>query len=373
MFEFEEAFNDMLNGIRLALQSKEDQPDIQLDLGLISGTIQELLDSEDENIDEQIKVLANFLIELLNILPFTYGPLAFLFLFLGVMFENNVELDDSQAAVYVNALINYASNTFLLIDQFGERLPPQLRKQYEDALRRTELSLVATSSRSEKIRTAMRNHPKFKEFQEITTANRWEYKFLFFAANILENEDVIVVHPLENWGVEMRISGITSNWSLQVLMAHYLKKHNPNLPIKAPPQKQVDCLLGEGSSMVSGTMNFVYELYNWTGIDRIPSNSSDSACFSKSLNHRIWGEGVPCDIMSFEGKRIILLGPLSYNRSMNASRDFESQKASLTILRDLTNEEIQTLLSKLTSISKEDKQRALEEASKISHVALGQN
>ncbi|EFC37551.1 predicted protein [Naegleria gruberi] len=372
MFEFEEAFNDMLNNIRLAVQSKEDQPNIQLNLGLISETIQELLESEEENIDQQIEVLANFLIELMKVIPFSYGPLAFLFLFMGVMFENNVELNDEQAAVYVNALINYASNTFLLVDQFGDRIPPQILKQYEDALRRIELSLVATSSRSEKVRAAMRAHPKFNEFQELTAANRWEYKFLFFATNILENEDIIVIHPLENWGVEMRIDGVTSNWSLHVLMAHYLKQHNPSLAIKAPPKKQVDCLLGEGSSMVGGSMSWVYECYNWTGIDRIPLNSSDSECFSKSLNHKVWGEGVPCDIMKFEGKRIILLGPLSYNRSMSASRDFESQKASLTILRDLSNEEIQQLLSKLTSISKEDKQKALEEASKISHVAISE-
>ncbi|KAG2387553.1 hypothetical protein C9374_001147 [Naegleria lovaniensis] len=337
-----------------------------------------------ENNDEK-SVFAEYLAELTSLIPFGYPVIATLMINLGALVEAGATLNDTTIGYFVNSFVGLLVELcpqYLRIyrkcksPKVSEQTKQILEAQCEsmsEGIDKVEKAVVCITSRYALARNLMRQHASFTQLQELTTALRFQFRFLFFATHLLHDEPILIIHPIEKWGIRAKISCITSNWTLHMVMAYFLKQQFPSLSIQSPRVEQVEYLLGQRSK-AKGSMFWVYEMYNWTALDSLPSGqeheSYEQHCFNNGLDHRIWGEGVPSDITKFEGIRVILLGPAQYERRCNLMKDFTEQKASFEIEREMSQDEIETLLNKMVNISTEEKRRIVEQRSLETGVGL---
>ena len=94
---------------------------------------------------------------------------------------------------------------------------------------------------------------------------------------------------------------------------------------------------GNGPQQVSEMVTSVWNLYTWQALG--PGLTLPDGSDYDTGRHWKWYEGVPLDIVVFEGRRVILLGPPSYPRSWQAQRLFDKLPAALDIERALTKAE----------------------------------
>jgi hypothetical protein len=124
---------------------------------------------------------------------------------------------------------------------------------------------------------------------------------------VLDDEPIVVLHPGEGKGFRVRLSGLADNFQLHTLLADALIGQFPGRwlrgarPARAEVAAARDGAVREGCPGAHGAFN----LWTWRGLKadgtlRDPMSGS---------SHWIWNEGVPADIPSFDGERVVLLGP----------------------------------------------------------------
>ncbi len=64
-----------------------------------------------------------------------------------------------------------------------------------------------------------------------------------------------------------------------------------------------------------------------------------------------WGEGVPNDIPTFEGERVIFIAPPSYERSWSLARTFSALRPSITVANELSRAEMLEWLGKMVGVA----------------------
>jgi hypothetical protein len=123
---------------------------------------------------------------------------------------------------------------------------------------------------------------------------------------------------------------VADNFQLHTLLADALitqrglfrRKGPPwGIPGKRAPPAAVATMRGDGPQSIDRPSTGVWNLYNWTVLDeegRLSPPAKDDP------KHWIWNEGMPADILPFEGQRIILLGPPAYLRWWNTARAIPS-------------------------------------------------
>jgi hypothetical protein len=173
---------------------------------------------------------------------------------------------------------------------------------------------------------------------------------------ILENEELIVLHPALRRGYRVRMSGIGDNFQLHTLLTDaliddptqgWLPGERPD-PIVAAAAKDGPC-----PHTVEENRNFpiargVFNLWNWQGLQpdgTLPTGNTHS-------RYWIWNEGTPADIAAFEGTRIVLLGPPPYARTWSAGRYFPAIPGQLEVVEILTQDRTEDWLTRLAAVSK---------------------
>ncbi len=170
---------------------------------------------------------------------------------------------------------------------------------------------------------------------------------------VLDDEEMVVLHPQLRRGYRIQISGIGDNFQLHTLLADALIGDPTQgwLPGKRPDAR-VAALAKDAPfapeemwdlPSVEGTFNLV----NWHGLQ--PDETLPEGIQPDATKHWIWNEGIPADIAPFEGQRVILLGPPPYNRFWNAGRIFPGMKADLRVLEILSPETVQQWLRRIAS------------------------
>lgn len=159
--------------------------------------------------------------------------------------------------------------------------------------------------------------------------------FLAQLLRVLDEEVLVVLHPGQQRGYRVRITGIADNFQLHTLIADALigePEHgwlsgqplDPRIVLAArdrPVDPEADVARG------------AFNLWTWQGLrpdGTLPDGMEASEFW-------IWNEGVPADIPPFEGVRTVLLGPEPYSRSWNAGRCFEGLRAELKVQEQLTS------------------------------------
>jgi len=96
------------------------------------------------------------------------------------------------------------------------------------------------------------------------------------------------------------------------------------------------------------TLTGAFNLWNWTGLQAdgtLPKPGSAS-------DHWIWNEGVPADIVPFEGQRVVILGPPPYSRSWRGGLIFNGMIPELVVTEKLTKDEVRSWFRKLAAAPK---------------------
>jgi hypothetical protein len=102
---------------------------------------------------------------------------------------------------------------------------------------------------------------------------------------------------------------------------------------------------GEGPQQTGEHLTGHWNLYGWTALTKKKTLPDPKDHGSQA--HWVWNEGTPADIPSFEGTRVILLGPPSYERTWSSQRLFSRLPAELTVDRKLSGAEVDQWLDRM--------------------------
>jgi len=235
------------------------------------------------------------------------------------------------------------------VDQHGERIAAQMPREAQsfEALSPFSMAAVAMLSRSIEARKASQSRRALRAALDELGGQYGHAGFLWVMMQVLDDEPIVVLHPGEEKGVRVRISGLADNFQLHTLLADALIGRFPGRWLRGTRPARAEATLarngpvGEGGPVAHGAFN----LWTWRGLKAdgtLPNPMSDSS-------HWIWNEGVPADIPPFEGERVVLLGPAPYPRSWTAGRRFPSMVGDLRVERVLTRGEVRDLLGRITT------------------------
>ena len=166
---------------------------------------------------------------------------------------------------------------------------------------------------------------------------------------VLDQEEVIVLHPALQRGYHIRISGIGTNFQLHTLLADaligdptqgWLPGKRPDLRVAAAAKNGPFPMPGEDDSDFPSAEG-AFNLWKWQGL-QLGGTLREG---QRNSQHWIWNEGKPGDIALFEGRRVILLGPPPYARWWNAGRFFPGMHGELEVLEHLSQTQVQEWLT----------------------------
>jgi hypothetical protein len=163
---------------------------------------------------------------------------------------------------------------------------------------------------------------------------------------VLHGEPYLAIELPTGRGIVGRMTGVVENFQLNVLLMDAF-------PRAAGAKRRVSedaarIARGQGPQRSGESITGVWNLHTWRALRPAdatlpdPKDQFDSA-------HWIWNEGLPVDIPTFEGHRVILLGPPSYSRGWGSQRAFASLPADLSVERELTKNEVNQWLARIAA------------------------
>lgn len=163
---------------------------------------------------------------------------------------------------------------------------------------------------------------------------------------VLDDEDLLILHPGLGRGYRVRVSGLADNLQLHTLLAGALVGDPAQgwLPGQRPSAASLAAARGEAVAGDSPVVQAVFNLVEWRALDaagRLPAGGDNA--------HWIWGEGAPGDIEPFEGLRVILLGDPPNARSWPAEARFPGLAAEFTVLEQLDTAAVRAWLKRLAA------------------------
>jgi hypothetical protein len=176
-------------------------------------------------------------------------------------------------------------------------------------------------------------------FADLSNASHWLCRMM----SILDNEPYVAIEPSTNQGIIGRMSGVSENFQLHVLLMDVFP-----LPPHAPRRVSTEAAAiarGEGPQQSPAAINGHWNLYTYHALSA-SGTLPDPKDYASSKTW-IWGEGIPADIPTLDGHRIILLGPPSYARGFGSQRDFAALRASLNIDHRLSAAELGKWISSI--------------------------
>lgn len=147
-------------------------------------------------------------------------------------------------------------------------------------------------------RHAARQDVSFMRGVKSLAANHREVNFLHRLLNLVDGEELLVLHPQENKGFRVRLEAIATNYHLFSLLQGVLVGDG-KLSGPRPNRKVIATATGEMPHDRIITDAALWHYASWKALlaDGTPSDT------------RIIGEATPRDIPLFEGERVVLLGP----------------------------------------------------------------
>lgn len=209
--------------------------------------------------------------------------------------------------------------------------------------------LIAHLTRSAELRRRASAH---SAFHGIVEQNASSGDWLRMALRVLDDTELLVLHPEIDQGYRLKMSGVEGNFQLHLLLADLLiaRQNQGNqtegLPGTPPSPRIADAVWGRrGPQFAEETAQGAWNLYDWRAAahwEKIATNGG-----TKHLYCWVWGEGIPDDIPEFEGVRVLLLGDLDSQRYFDAGRCFEGLRPSLTIEETLSSATVQSWMARL--------------------------
>lgn len=212
-------------------------------------------------------------------------------------------------------------NVDAVVDEVTAQMPEQARDW--ERLQAFYLPLMAALSASPDARVQMR---PLRDLAAPLSERHEGAFFLDAMLGVLDKEPILVLEPALKRGFIGTFSGIADNAQLHaLLMAHY-----PDAA-KTFPKKALPIFDGSGEQTSEINVESNWNLYTYRALDRDGNIKDDLA----DSEHWLWNEDSPTEIPTFEGVRVIVLGPSSYTRGWQAQRLFAPLRASIDVDREL--------------------------------------
>lgn len=223
---------------------------------------------------------------------------------------------------------------------------PDVNLENDQLFQFFSMPLITMLSRAAKSRKLMRDDVAFRQDIESIAPESSVAGFLHDILNVLDDEEILVLHPGLQKGYWIKISGVSDNFQLHTLLADALIGD----PLQGwlPGEKPTPAVVAAArdAARSEGTTVTATGLFNWISWRGLQSDGSLDPS-QDSSEHWIWLEGKPADIPAFEGKRVILLAPPSYLRSWSAERRFRDLKPTVEVLKILSPEEVKSWLARI--------------------------
>lgn len=237
------------------------------------------------------------------------------------------------------------------VQRFGEQVAekmPENSNAYH-SIEALGMGAIAMLSRSPSARKNVRKeHPELAALAGDLAPYHERAYFLQRILSVLDDERAVVLHPDQKKGYRIRMSGVGTNFELFILLADavigdtaqgWLGGQKPDADVVAACRDQ-PAEAAKGKSTV-GAFNF----YNWKAL--YPDGTLPAPGDYSSSKDWIWMEGIPADITTFEGQRVILLGPPPYARVLQPGRCFDGMVADVHVDSQMSAEEVEEWLAKL--------------------------
>ncbi len=208
------------------------------------------------------------------------------------------------------------------------------------------LAAIAHLSRSKRLRDGGRAGPDLlKKSLALDQAYRAGHSFLTKMLLTLDDEPLLVLDADQGRGYRVTISGISDNFSLHThLMGHLIGDPAKGLiAAKGFDTAAIRYAMTHIADNAAPTLTGAFNLWNWTGVKTdgtLPTGNLDSDAW-------IWNEGVPADILHFEGTRVIVLGPPAYARHWHGGLIFGGMKTEFSVDEVLPEPEVRAWLMRL--------------------------
>lgn len=161
--------------------------------------------------------------------------------------------------------------------------------------------------------------------RSVQEASEHEFKCLYYALLVLDDEPLIVLHRPTGTGYALRMSGLADNFQLHTLLADALVGGG-HVEGHAPSAQEVAvCRDAPGQVPTTGSFNLVTPGGEW-----------------------VWNEGTPSDIPVVDGVRLLVLDPPPYERGWPAGRFFPGMTGALVLERVLDERETRGWLERCT-------------------------
>ena len=235
-------------------------------------------------------------------------------------------------------------------DQVAEATQRVLRTMPEAALAWTTLDLLLApsiamlSASAAARRRAVDALPDLDRLADAHEAAFW----LRRAGRILYDEPFTAVEVATGIGIRGRMSGISDNFQLNVLLMDAFPQVGM-FSRRRVSKAAAAVARGDGPQEIEETVTGVWDLLGWRGASLDGPPASMSAAWHSIA---IWNEGLPADIPVLDGSRVIVLVPPSYKRVWGASREFP-QRAGLGTIERLSNAEVRGLRERITAAARD--------------------
>jgi hypothetical protein len=255
------------------------------------------------------------------------------------------------------------------IAHFGERVSEQLpdAAQAFASLEWLSTAALAIYSRSKALRKQLKDDAPLVQAIARLAELGIELPCFHEMISILDDEQLVALHPALARGYIIRIGGIGDNFQLHTLLADALIGNTEQgwLPGERPSPMVAalakDAPIEDPDDLPTAIGSF--NLWNWTGLRADGSLPGEGEGQGTGSEHWIWNEGVPADIVPFQGTRVVLIGPPPYARSWNSGRFFPAMVGEMEVIRHLSAEEARDWLNRLASAPKpEPTERSISES-----------
>jgi len=233
------------------------------------------------------------------------------------------------------------------VEAHGERLSelmPESSLAFQ-SIQYFSMAAVAMLSRSVALRKATWERVSLRDLLDAMGGQYGYADYLWRMFQVLDDEVLVVLHPEQGKGYFVRLHGLGDNFQLHTLVAAALVGRFSGKWIRGrrPTRLEIRNASGGTEHPPEGVSHGVFNLWSWRGVDENGQllNAQEHADFW------VWNEGVPAQIPTLDGTRLLILGAPPYRRSWTASPVFPAMSGSVEVDRVLTRDETQAWLDYL--------------------------
>ncbi len=167
---------------------------------------------------------------------------------------------------------------------------------------------------------------------------------------VLDDEPLLILDTDQNKGYRAAFSAIPVNFQLHTVLMGQLFGDPREGWIEAVgfDLTAVRHALSHVCDHTAPTLTGAFNLWNWTGLQAdgtLPELDTAS-------EHWIWNEGVPADIVPFEGLRIVILGQPPYARSWRGGLIFDGMLPEFVVHEKLPESTVKEWFRRLGAAAK---------------------